>query len=105
MGSPGDLPDGQNWLIARLRMIIALLKTGEARGALATSDELEIALDDLPEGEKASYAAPLATLERENEAEALMFKVNWTKFSPIEAALLKGTRRVARRGKNCTSAR
>ena len=63
-------------------MIIALLKTGEARGALATSDELEIALDDLPEGEMASYAAALATLDRENEAEALMVNVNWSKLSP-----------------------
>ena len=53
-------------------------------------DELEIALDDLPEGEMASYAADLATLERENEAEALMVNVNWSKLSPIEVALLKG---------------
>jgi hypothetical protein len=63
-------------------MIIALVKTGEARGALATSDELEIALDDLPEGEKAIYAAALATLDRENEAEALMVNVNGSKLSP-----------------------
>ena len=66
-------------------MIIALLKTGEARGALATSDELEIALDDLPEGEMAIYAAALATLERENEAEALMVNVNWSKLSPSKS--------------------
>ena len=48
-------------------------------------DELEIALDDLPEGEMASYAAALATLDRENEAEALMVNVNWSKLSPSKS--------------------
>ena len=48
-------------------------------------DELEIALDDLPEGEMAIYAAALATLDRENEAEALMVNVNWSKLSPSKS--------------------
>jgi hypothetical protein len=107
MGSPGDLPEGQNWLIARHPDDHRALENRRGAGRLATLDELEIALDDLPEGEMASCAAPLATLDRENEAEALMVKVNWSKLSPIEAALLKelAEEPLPRGGKNCAAGR